>query len=438
MNIKNILLLLLLSILIFTQCTIEQTPYQKTEERRAQISKDTIPIIMIHGALASGDTYATQAQRFSGNDYSDNYLYAFDWNSIAQSSPTAQLDELVNEVLSVTGEEMVNLVGHSAGGGLASEYLSDDDHASKVNKYIHLASFDIGGPAGSTGQIPTLNIYSPADLIVPGVDINGVQNVNLPDLDHYQVATSEASFAEMFRFLHEAEASNTQVIEEESVVLSGRVVTLGENEIKTETLVEIYRIDSETCFSEEFPVATFTTDENGFWGDFNAEKETLYEFVISDSSDPNFRTIHYYREAFVRSDHFVYLRAFPGPGSLAGILLAGIPSGEDEAVVTIFSSSQAIISGRDELSIRDLTLSNNALTSADQSTIAIFCYDDDSSQTTSGNPIPIFSTLPFLNGVDVFLPTTEPKTNKVTFNGRKLYPRNWKAGSEGVSVVVFN
>lgn len=435
---KNILPFLFLFMLVFAQCTVEPLPFQDTAELRSLIAEDTIPVIMIHGALASGDTYATQAQRFSSNDYPDNYLHAFDWNSIAQETPTDRLDDLVDKVLEDTGAEMINLMGHSAGGGLASEYLTSDDHAAKVNKYVHLASFDIGGPAGSAGQIPTMNIYSPADLIVPGVDINGAQNVNIEGLDHYQVATSELSFEEIFRFFHGVDPNTINVVEENTVTLSGRVVTLGENETEAGALVEIYKIDPVTCFSEENPTATFTADEDGFWGNFDAEKETLYEFVISDSSDSSFRTIHYYREAFIRSDHFIYLRSFPGPGSLAGILLSGIPSGEDEAVVTIYSSSQAIISGRDELAIRDLTLSNDELCSADQSTIALFCYDGDSDQSTSGDPISTFSAIPFLNGADVFMPTTEPKTNKVTFNGRKLYPRNWKAGSEGVSVVVFN
>lgn len=421
------------------QCEIsDQIVFSNENEIRASIANDTLPIIMIHGALASGDTYARQAQRFTSNGYPDNYLYAFDWNSVAQGSQTNNLDVLVSEVLEKTGTEMVNLIGHSAGGGVAYEYLADDSRSAKVNKYIHVASFDNGGPAGSSGQVPTLNLYSPDDLIVPGMEINDVTNISIDGLDHYQIATSSPSFEAMFNFLHELSPDFAEVVQEDNITLSGRVVTLGENNVEEGVQVVIRAIDPETCLAFEEIQGTFLTDDQGFWGDFEAERNTLYEFTISNENDPSFRTIHYYREAFVRSDNFVYLRAFPGPGTTAGILLSGIPSDDNQSVVTVFSSTQAVISGRDELSVGETNLSNPALASADQTAIAFFCYDFDNDGVTSGNPIALFSIVPFLNGADIFIPTTEIKTTKVEFNGRKLYPRNWKSGSEGVSVVVFD
>jgi hypothetical protein len=40
------------------------------------------PVIFIHGFLASGDTYALQAQRFRANDYCARRIFAFDWNTL--------------------------------------------------------------------------------------------------------------------------------------------------------------------------------------------------------------------------------------------------------------------------------------------------------------------------------------------------------------------
>ena len=44
------------------------------------------PVVMAHGFLASGDTWATQAQRFASNGYCPDSVFAFDYNTLDQGA----------------------------------------------------------------------------------------------------------------------------------------------------------------------------------------------------------------------------------------------------------------------------------------------------------------------------------------------------------------
>ena len=90
------------------------------------------PIVMCHGFLASGDTYAGQVKRFIQNDYCSNSTYVFDWNSLGGGSSVNELDAFIDQVLASTSATKVELVGHSAGGGLGYDYLSDATRAAMM------------------------------------------------------------------------------------------------------------------------------------------------------------------------------------------------------------------------------------------------------------------------------------------------------------------
>jgi len=426
-------ILYFLSFLILVSCSSTDGG---DEVQEAQ--KSDFPIIMMHGALGSGDTYATQAQRFVSNGYSAELIYAFDWNSLDQlGTPELELDVFVENVLTTSGKGKVILVGHSAGGNLGYTYLSNAARAEKVERYIHVGSFVNAGPAGPNEEIPTLNLYSLADEVVDGDDIPGAVNVALAELDHYQIATSSESFVEMYKFLNNGNEPLEDIVEEDNVMLSGRVVDLGSNEEQGDVKIEIFKIDENTGGrSSQEAVDELSTDDNGNWGPWQAEKGQRYEFVIS-SSQSDFRKLHYYREGFVKSDHLVYLRSFPPPGSPISILLGLLPESEDQSVFAIFSSNQAVLSGRDELDFNEFELSTQALASPDQTTIAFFVYDNGD-LVSSGNQHLLFGAFPFLNGVDLYTPVENCLIIPITFNGVTLHAENWKSSNQGYSIVVFN
>ena len=134
---------------------------------------DTVtPVVMMHGLLASGDTWVNQVMRFQANNYCASKLWVFDWNTLSSFGGGGNTDEIldafIDSVLAVTGASQVNLVGHSAGGGTGYSYLSNPSYAAKVAHYVHIGSGAQSAPAGSSGQVPTLNIYSTDDQVVSG------------------------------------------------------------------------------------------------------------------------------------------------------------------------------------------------------------------------------------------------------------------------------
>ncbi len=396
-----------------------------------------LPVVMVHGFLASGDTWANHAMRFRENGYESTQLYAFDWNTLSQSGNEALLDAFIDEVLAATGASQVDLIGHSAGGGLGYTYLNDSTRAAKVAHYVHVASSVQPGPAGTNGEIPTLNLWSEDDEIAAGGDITGATNVKLVGADHYQVATNAESFASIFSFLNEGKtACVTSIVAEEPVQLSGRVVTLGENTPLLAASVEIYEVSAATGFRvSTSPETILTTDSKGYWGPFAAKSNTNYEFRVV-SADPADRVVHYYREGAIRSNKFVYLRTFPPAGSTIALLLNGVPENTNQSAVVVFSSSQAVVNGRDSLSSGGVDLSSAQYASPAKTAIAYFLYDDGDSQT-SGSPVGFFGSFSFLNGVDIFFPASPETTIPVYFNGRTLNVKNW-ASEEGVIVTVFD
>jgi hypothetical protein len=184
------------------------------------------------------------------------------------------------------------------------------------------------------------------------------------------------------------------------------------------------------------PLITYTTNEYGQWGCFNAEEGAFYEFEVTPV-EPSGRKLHYYREPFLTSDNIVYLRAMPPASSLAGILLASLPADDEQVVVIAFASSQAVITGRDELFANNVELSTPEFASADNTSIAFFLYDNGNGQTDA-NAVGLFGSLSFLSGVDVFFPTIETQAITLTFNQRTLNVRNWPSESEGLTIGVFD
>ncbi len=436
----------LVSLLLLVNCkkeNIDDTPKEEfPDPDTTQITtcNDTLlPIIAAHGFLASGDTYAKHFLRFTSNNYCAHRLFAYDWNSIGGGNSPVLLDAFIDEVLATTGASKVNLMGHSAGGGLGYNYLSDAARAAKVAHYVHIGSGVQSGPAGPNGEIPTLNIWSDGDEVVAGGDIPGATNVMIPANDHYQVATSTASFEAIYAFLNNGEQPQTTNITSENIpCIAGKALTFGENNPAVGATIQIYEVDAQTAERlSASPDVTFTADAKGNWGPHPVKPNAFYELVVTTTT-ANDRVVHYYREPFTRTNNWVYLRTLPPPGSLAGLLLSALPKNDNQVVMAVFSSSSAVIDNRDELIVDGFTLSTNQYTPSSKSAIAFFLYDSNNDGQTNGSVISTFASFPFLVGVDLFFPTTPPGTITLQFNDRTLNVRNWRSNSDGVVVPVFD
>lgn len=419
-----------LFISILFSCTKENSNELPIEE---PMPSGKTPVIFVHGFLASGDTYEKQSKRFTSNGYSLADLYTFDWNSLGGTTTQQDLDKLVDEVLAKTNQTQVHLVGHSAGTGVVQTYLAA--HPTKVKSIVLLAGF----PPSSQGATPILNVYSTFDFIATGgSDVSGGTNLKQTDKDHYEVATCKETFEAMFKFFNNGTApAMLEYTSESEIILSGKAGAFGENKFLANTVVEIYNVDAATGFRiNSSPDKTFYTDAKGFWGPFRASANTYYEFVVYDNITGS-RKVHYYREPFTRSDKLVYLRTFPTGFSIAGLFLAALPKDDNQSVTAFFGASQAAVANRDVLVLDGNTLTTNTFCSKENTTIALFAYDDNKNKVTNMTTIGAFNLFPFLKGADIYFPTTSKQTITMTFNGRTLHATNWKSNTEGVNVMAF-
>jgi hypothetical protein len=183
------------------------------------------------------------------------------------------------------------------------------------------------------------------------------------------------------------------------------------------------------------PDFTFFTDADGKYGPENIKANTTYEFVATPPNSSQ-RVIHYFREGITHLNSLVYLRTIPPPPSLAGILLAGLPKNDQQTVMNVFSASQAVIHMRDTLLVAGSELSTAQYAPSSKTAITYFLYDDGDSQTEL-TPVGTFGNFPFMNGVDMFFPTTVQGSIPVMLNNRTLQVRNIPS-SQGVVVGVFD
>ena len=407
-------------------------------ENNGALCNQFTPVVFVHGFLASGDTWAGQVMRFSSNGYCADRLYAFDWNTLAQGSDNAALlDKFIDSVLTLTKASKINLIGHSAGGGLSYTYLSNNQRASKVERYVHIGSNVQSSPAGN-GSVPTLNIWSPQDLIVQGGNIVGATNVKLDGKDHYQVATCEEAFEAIYSFFNGGRKPDFTDIQPESTVkISGRVLTLGENQPRTGAEIRLYEVDPNTGFRKGTASDhTINTDLRGNWGPVEVKKSAFYEFEVN-TKIPGDRVVYYYREPFVRSNPLVYLRTLPPANSFVGLLLSGLPNSANQSLVTVFASSQGITAGRDSLLVNNQLVSTQTLTPPSKNAIALFMYDGNNNGQTDLTPIGLFAQFPFLVGADMFFSTSPRSTISCRLNKSVLNIEN-KPSSSGISIVVFD
>jgi triacylglycerol lipase len=392
------------------------------------------PIIFVHGMLGSGDNWAKTVQLFNQQGYANNQLEVLDWNSIGGQSMGkvgVLLDSLIDDVLNRTGAKKVNLVGHSAGGTLCSGYLSKEDYASKVEKFILVGS----RKTNTLPPIPILNLYSTDDRVIPGKDIEGINNKNIEGKDHFEIATSEESFKAMFSFFN-PDVELIEISDEKDILpmLSGKVYTMGENQPEKGARVEVYPFDAKTGKRlNETPEYSCQTDDFGNWGPFTADPSLHYEFVVKPA-DVQKRTIHYYHAPFKESNKLIYLRILSSQG-LISLLFQSFPTDPKQSILSVFSSNRAVINGRDKLTVDNTELSTEEFSSPGKTAIAYFLFDSNKNKKTDLTHIGAFKGFPFLNAIDYYIPS-KTKEIKVALNEQSITIQPIPS-SAGVMVVVF-
>jgi pimeloyl-ACP methyl ester carboxylesterase len=369
------------------------------------------PMIFVHGGAGSGAQFESQAMRFASNGYPAGLIHVLEYDSTFGSNSMDdvldRLDALIADVQGETGSAQVDLLGHSLGTTVSHNFLATPARAANIAHYVN-----IDGRTGSAppGGVPTLAIW--AGRGAPGRAITGALNVTIPNQTHVEVATSAESFAAMFAFFTGREPATTDVVAEHGpIVLAGRAVLFPQNVGAEGATLEIWRVRAAT--GERLgarPRATFAIDAGGAWGPFHALAGRHYEFALRREGAA---THHLYYEPFLRSDHLIRLLTSPPGGGIGALVPVS-----DRNVAMVVTRNKELWgdqgSESDVLEIDGTNVLNDATSPIDNRTIGLFVHDDGLDGVSHvDSAIGAFIALPFLSGVDLFVPAAEPPSETV-------------------------
>jgi pimeloyl-ACP methyl ester carboxylesterase len=395
------------------------------------------PMIFVHGGAGSGAQFQSQGLRFTSNGYPRDYIRVFEYDSTTATANMAtlhtRLDQLIEQVKQETGKAKVDVLGHSLGTTVMHLYLADPARAANVARYVN-----IDGRTGASppGGVPTLALW--AGRGTPGREIAGATNVTIPNQTHVEVATSVQSFVEMFKFFT-GRAPKHNIVREKRITLSGRAQLFPENVGVGDRTLEIWELKRWSGKRKRL-VATIDVADDGSWGPVRGLRSgRRYEFALLL---PGSTVHHLYFEPFKRSDHLVRLLTSQ-PGGGVNLLIERSPNHSAVTIVRYkeFWGDQGAES--DTLSVNGTNVLNPATAPITKRVIGMFAFDvgsDGASNVTV--PHPVFFGLPFLSGVDLFLPAASPPAGRVTValrsrgagRTRELAFPNFPSSTDSVSV----
>lgn len=394
------------------------------------------PVLFIHGGAGSASQFESQAQRFLANGYPRSHLAVFEYdtsNPAAIVEPAviaerhARLNALIDELLRTTGAEQIDLMGHSLGTGVSAIYLeSSPAHAAKVAHYVNIDGRAADAPPG---QVPTLALWGQ----YVDQEVTGAENV-YPEPDapvaHIEVATSAESFTRMYRFFNDREPTTNQVppAEGDAVWIAGRANIFPQNIGAEGTTLKVFEVDPATGIRlADTPVYEQAITDSGHWGPVRAIKNATYEFgLIRDTANADH---YFYREGYAKDSYFVRLNT-SAPGAGLGARLARSP---DHSNLNI---------GRDKELWGDQGDGNDILTVNGTNVItpetapllkrlsSLFLHDKGTDkQSALATPDPDFHEVPFISGLDLYLPASSPPSDVIAI---ELTPR----GGEGATQLI--
>jgi pimeloyl-ACP methyl ester carboxylesterase len=372
------------------------------------------PIIFVHGGAGSGAQFESQALRFTSNGYPSDYMRVLEYDSTFATNTTdqvlARLDALVAQVKQQTGVAKVDIAGHSLGTTLMHTYLATPARAANVAHYVNIDGRTATSPPGG---VPTLAIW--AGRGTPGRSIGGATNVTVPNQTHVQSATSFETFKAMYRFLTGRDARH-DIVRERCITLEGRAQLFPENTGVGDRTLEIWELKGSSGVRKR-KVATLDVADDGSWGPVHwLRSGRYYEFALSRG--PGELVHHLYFEPFVRSDHLVRLLTSQPNGGV-NLLIERSPRHVAMTIVRYKELWGDQGPESDQLSINGTNVLNPATAPITKRVIGLFAYDVGSDGVSNvSQPIPVVFGLPFLTGVDLFVPAASPPAGKVAVSLR--------------------
>jgi pimeloyl-ACP methyl ester carboxylesterase len=367
------------------------------------------PVIFVHGGAGSGAQFESQALRFSSNGYPNRIIRVFEYDSTTATANLAslhnRLDQLIAQVKQQTGKPKVDVLGHSLGTLVMHTYLASPARAANVAHYVNIDGQTSSSPPGG---VPTLALW--AGRGTPGRQIVGATNVTIPNQTHVQSATSVESFVQIFKFLT-GRVPRWNILPQRHITVSGRAQLFPENTGVGDRTLQIWEIRGSTG-QRKRKVATLDIADDGSWGPVRGlEPGRHYEFALLL---PGSTTHHIYPEPFTRSDRLVRLLTSQPNG---GVSLLIERSAKHASMVLVRNKELWGDQGAesDSLSINGTNVLNPATAPISKRVIGMFAFDRGSDGVSNVTvPHPVFFSLPFLSGVDLFLPAAAPPTGRLS------------------------
>lgn len=215
------------------------------------------PIVFVHGNGHSADNWITLASYFAEDGYSWNELWAIGYLGDVVTEDLfstnegnwAEIDDFVNEVLAYTQSEKVNIISHSLGVTVSRTWLKYSDDYDQIETFVGIAGANHGvafcGPnqlSGLCGEVghpgsdflnwlnaddetpydeslqwitiyngAALDVFFPAQALMNDNTIHdlrnspileGANNIQFINLDHINLATAEAVYDTLSRYIN--------------------------------------------------------------------------------------------------------------------------------------------------------------------------------------------------------------------------------------------
>lgn len=395
------------------------------------------PVLFIHGGAGSASQFESQAMRFRANGYPRSYLAVYEYDTSSSTGQNAldpiqaakrneEINLIVERLRQISGADKVDLMGHSMGTGVSLMYLGESDNAAKVAHYTSIDGAALDAPPGN---VPTLALWGQ----YVEREVSGAENVypspEMP-IGHIEVATSADSFARIYNHFNGSQPGTTQISDAEgdNVWIAGRASLFPQNTGAEGTELQIFEVDPATGIRlKDTPDHSMPISSDGNWGPFSITKGATYEFGLDREA---VGADHYfYREGYLQDSLFVRLNtSLPGAGVGAYLHRSANHTNLMIARDRELWGDQGELN--DSLTVNDTQIVSSATAPLLKRTSSIFLHDRNSDgNSTLPGPDPFFSALPFISGLDLFIPASPGANQPINI---QLKPR----GSNGAVQVI--
>ncbi len=397
------------------------------------------PVLFVHGIEGSGAQFESQALRFESNGYPATWIDEVDYDSTRAVGDKSEVDQQIDDAIAAlklrTGKAQVDVIAHSLGTSVMYDYLTNGAMAAQRRANVgHYVNVD--GQNQNPG-VRTLAVW--AGRGTPGRNMDGAQNVTIPDQTHVQTCTSAESFIRYYTFLT-GRAPLRDIVRLNRIEVAGKALDFPQNSGLIAATVQVWPVDANGERTTAMPLATIgITDGSiggGKWGPVSVVPGQRYEFALVQSP---VQTLHIYYEPFVRSDHTLRLLASPAfeeysgarPGSVSWVSIRYKELWGDQG------------DENDQLLVNGLNIATDVLCPISKQVNGYFGFDRNrDGQTDLSQPDPVLSALPFLQGADVYVAGSSPPDGTVSFQlisrggggTRTLNVPNWEAVADGVTL----